>query len=481
MPVSGRPPAPARRPAGPLRAARAVPLALLLMLFLLPGRAAAADPAVSGGRLDWAVKASFLNYVTGPVANGKWALSGGASTVGGSVFRFHSATGSYDPTTGRLSAAFQGGVRFTGHQENGGNALDLSISRLTVKADADGGAALYADVSSKSRQTGQTSAASQARLADLSLKGVSLKGAAGTVTLSQVPATLTSAGATAFGGFYPAGTALDPLTFSVTLKSAPTPTPSATPSTAPSTDPSVAAPAAFTNGALDWGVRRTFRDYVTGSIAQGSWQPTDGAADGGAFFRWTPGRGTWDAATGTLEASFTGAVHFTGLRQGDVLGLDLTFANPRLSVTGGQGRLLADVNGRTPDGSTRTSTATELATFPANALRTENGLLTATDLPLTLTGSGAQAFGSLYPAGTELDPLTFAVALDPAAALPPLPDLGSPAPTPQPHQVAAAPAAATASTGGGPSATTVTVLVLAVLAAAATAATLAVRHRRRRP
>ncbi|MFJ5924408.1 HtaA domain-containing protein [Kitasatospora sp. NPDC092948] len=485
MPVSGRPPAPRSL----LRAALTLPLALLLTLLCLPGRAAAADPAVSGGRLDWAIKASFLNYVTGPVANGKWALSGGASTVGGSVFRFHSATGSYDPATGRLSAAFQGGVRFTGHQENGSNALDLSISRLTVKADPNGSAALYADVSSKSRQTGQTSAASQARLADLSLAGVSLKGASGTVTLDRVPATLTSAGATAFGGFYPAGTALDPLTFSVTLKSAPTPAPSAaTPSeTAPSeTAPTEPAPsetappaaASFSNGALDWGVRRTFRDYVTGSIAQGSWQLSDGAADGGAFFRWTPGRGTWDAATGTLEASFTGAVHFGGLRQGDTLGLDLTFANPRLSVTGGQGRLLADVNGRTPDGSTHASPATELATFPADALRTENGLLTATDLPLTLTGSGAQAFGSLYPAGTELDPLTFAVALDPAATLPPLPDLGSPAPALDPAPVAAATTAADG-TGSGPSTTTVAILAAALLAAAGTGAALVVRRRRR--
>ncbi|MFD8478295.1 HtaA domain-containing protein [Kitasatospora sp. NPDC059673] len=467
MPVSGRPPAPRSR----LRAALTMPLALLLTLLCLPGRAAAAESPVSGGRLDWGIKASFLSYVTGPVANGKWALTGSASTVGGSVFRFHSATGAYDPTTGRLSATFQGGARFTGHQENGGNALDLSISRLTVRSAEDGSAALYADVSSKSRQSGRTSSTEQARLADLSLAGVSLKGASGTVTLSQVPATLTSAGANAFGGFYTAGTALDPLTFSVTLKSAPPSTPPASSSSPSAPSSSTAPPAAtsFSNGALDWGVRRTFRDYVTGSIAQGSWQPTDGAADGGAFFRWTPGHGTWDATTGTLDAAFTGAVHFTGLRQGDTLGLDLTFANPRLTVTHGQGRLLADVNGRTPDGSTRTSPATELATFPATALKAENGLLTATDLPLTLTTSGAQAFGSLYPAGTELDPLTFAIALDPTAPLPPLPDLGSPAPSPAP---------AAARTGnGGPSAT-LTLTALGALLAAATATTLIVRRRR---
>ncbi|MFJ5884578.1 HtaA domain-containing protein [Kitasatospora cineracea] len=482
MPVPGRPPVPPRRPAGRLRAALVLPLALLLALAWLPGRAAAADPAVSGGRLDWGVKQSFLTYLTGPVANGKWALTGGAATVGGSVFRFHSAAGSYDPATGALSAAFQGGVRFTGHPENGGNALDLALSRLTVKAGADGSAALYADVSSKSRESGKTSSTGQARLADLSLSGVSLKNATGTITLSNVPATLTSAGAAAFGGFYTAGTALDPLTFSVTLKSpaaAPTPTPApTTEAPTPSAAPTTAT--ALDRGAFDWGVRRTFRDYVTGSVAQGGWQLGDGAADGGAFFRWTPARGSWDPATGTLDAAFTGTVRFTGLREGDALGLDLTLAGPHLTATGAEGRLTVDVSGRTPDGATHAATATEIATFDASALKTENGLLTATDLPLTLTAAGADAFGHLYPAGTAMDPLTVNLPLTPAATVPPLPDLGAdptPAPTPSATPLTGTPAAAAATSSSG---TAALPAVLAVaLAAAAGGAAYAVRRRKR--
>ncbi|QKW23568.1 HtaA domain-containing protein [Kitasatospora sp. NA04385] len=491
MPVPGRPPVPPRRPAGRLRTALVLPLALLLALVWLPGRAAAADPTVSGGRLDWGIKQSFLTYVTGPIANGKWALTGGAATVGGSVFRFHSATGSYDPSTGALSAAFQGGVRFTGHQENGSNALDLAISHLTVKATAGGDAALYADVSSKSRESGKTSSTSQARLAELSLSGVSLKNATGTITLSNVPATLTSTGASAFGGFYTAGTALDPLTFSVTLKSpaaapSPTPTPSAAPSeTAADPAPSATATGTATNtatafdrGALDWGVRRTFRDYVTGSIAQGGWQLGDGAADGGAFFRWTPARGSWDQDARTLDAAFAGTVRFTGLREGDALGLDLTLANPRLTATGAEGHLTVDVSGRTPDGATRTATATEIATFDASALRTENGLLTATDLPLALTSAGASAFGNLYPAGTEMDPLTVSLPLTADAAVPPLPDLGAaPTPTPSAGPVTTTPTAAAASSS--PSTALVTTLVLALAAAAAAVTTFVVRRRRR--
>ncbi|MEV7782514.1 HtaA domain-containing protein [Kitasatospora sp. NPDC088351] len=471
-----------------LAASLVAALAALLTAALLPFQAAAAEGKVSGGRLDWGIKQSFLTYVTGPIAKGSWGLTGGAATVGGSTFRFHSATGTYDPASGALSAGFSGGVRFTGHQENGVNALDLSVGRITFRAVQGGAAGLYADVSSKSRETGQVSSASQAKLADLSLAGVDLRGAAGTLTLSNVPATLTDAGAKAFGSFYTAGTALDPVTLSVNLPATQpttargTPSPAATtpPATTPAAEPptaqpttgqpSSAAPQAparteFANGALDWGVRRTFRDYVTGSIAKGRWELGGGAADGGAFYRWTPARGGYDAATGELTAAFSGSVRFTGMRSGDGYGLDLTLANPGVTVAGGQGQLVADVSGRTPDGGSQQLTGVRLAVFDAAGLTPEGGLLKAVELPLKLTEEGAKAFGNLYPAGTDMDPLSFAVALDPAAALPPLPDIGSaPAATATPS---AAPVASSASSSGGvPVVAVAGGLLVAALAAA---------------
>ncbi|WP_380278187.1 HtaA domain-containing protein [Kitasatospora purpeofusca] len=494
-------------------------LAALLTVALLPGQAVAAEGRVSGGRLDWGIKQSFLTYVTGPISQGSWSLTGGAATVAGSGFRFHSATGTYDPASGALSAAFSGGVRFTGHQENGANALDLSIGRLTFRATAGGAAGLYADVSSKSRETGQVSSASQAKLADLSLAGVDLRGAAGTLTLGNVPATLTDAGAKAFGGFYTAGTALDPVNLSVNLPAAQpapaaptTPTASTAPtapsaSTAPSAAasepaspsaaPSSTAPAAptdtpapttapaaateFGNGALDWGVRRTFRDYVTGGIAQGRWEPTGGAADGGAFFRWTPAKGTYDPASGALTAAFSGSVRFTGLKSGDAYGLDLTLANPGVTVADGKGVLRADVSGRTPDGAAQQLTGVELATFDPAGLKAEGGLLKAVELPLTLTEPGGKAFGGLYPAGTEMDPLSFAVALDPAAALPPLPDIGSaPAVAPSPSVTPVAATTDAEGSGGVPTAAVVAGGA-AVAALAVTGGLFALRRRRSTP
>ncbi|MFD9690647.1 HtaA domain-containing protein [Kitasatospora sp. NPDC059146] len=479
-------------------------LAALSAVVLSPSPAVAAEGKVSGGRLDWGIRQSFLTYVTGPIAKGSWALTGGAATVGGNTFRFHSANGTYDPATGALTAAFSGGVRFTGHQENGSNALDLSLGRLTFRAAPGGAAGLYADVSSKSKETGQVGTAGQAKLAELSLAGVDLRGAAGTLNLANVPATLTDAGAKAFGNFYQAGTALDPLSLSVNLPAAqPSPAaaaPGATPGTTPGTGqgatPTAASPAAtatqpaaqaparteFGNGALDWGVRRTFRDYVTGTIAQGRWELGGGAADGGAFYRWTPAKGSYDPGTGELTAGFTGTVRFTGLRSGDGYGLDLTLADPAVSVAEGRGRLLADVSGRTPDGATQQLTGVELATFDAAGLKPEGGLLKAVELPLKLADGGAKAFGGLYPAGTEMDPLSFAVALDPAAALPPLPDLGSAPATPAaeatPVSPAASPVAAAAdsSTGGFPVAATAGGAVL--VAAFAVTGGLLLRRRR---
>jgi hypothetical protein len=48
-----------------------------------------------------------------------------------------------------------------------------------------------------------------------------------------------------------------------------------------------------------------------------------------------------------------------------------------------------------------------------------------TEAPTKLTADGAKAFGGMYKAGTEMDPVSLAVALTDSAELPALPDLGS--------------------------------------------------------
>ncbi|MFF9341847.1 MULTISPECIES: HtaA domain-containing protein [unclassified Streptomyces] len=454
-------------PSRPCRAL-AVTLFAALLAALVPAAGARAESRpVQGGRLDWGIKSSFQGYVTGPVAQGNWSLTGGAATVG-SQYRFHSARGSYDPATGAFEAAFTGGVRFTGHRgADGTNELDLTISRPRIRIRGGTGT-LYADMASKAKDTGRMTVRSRVPLATLGLGGVDMRGGTSPVSLANVPATLTAQGATAFAGYYPAGTALDPVSLTVDVRTA---APAASPTTAPAATPSAtpkpqATARALRAAAVDWGVRRTFREYVTGAIAQGEWTLADGAQDGGALFRFPSGTGRYDPAAGTLDASFAGSVRFTGTH------LDLTLARVAVTVTGGTGTLAADVTS-----AGKTEKAVPLVTFAAGRLAPENGLAVVTEAPATLTEGGARAFGGMYKAGTAMDPVSLAVSTDPAVALPALPDLGSdptttpsaaasPAPSATPS-ASAAPVAAASSDSGAPAA------VYAGIAAAVLAAALA--------
>lgn len=414
--------------------ALAVTLFAALLAALVPAVTAHAESRpVQGGRLDWGIKSSFQSYVTGPIAQGSWSLTGGAATVG-SLYRFHSAQGAYDPATGAFEAAFSGGVHFTGHRKaDGTNELDLTIGRPRIRIQGGAGT-LYADMTSKAKGSGALTVRSQVPLATLNLGGVDMRGATGPVSLANVPTTLTAQGATAFAGYYPAGTALDPLSLTVDVRTASPSSAAPTASPKPKPTATATAGAALHTAAVDWGVRRTFREYVTGTIAQGKWALADGAQDGGALFRFPSGKGTYDPAAGTLDAAFAGSVRFTGTH------LDLTLGEVTVRVTGGTGTLAADVTS-----SGKTEKAVPLVTFAAGRLAPKDGLAVVTEAPATLTEGGARAFGGMYKAGTAMDPVSLAVSVDEAAALPALPDLGS-EPTTPPSAKPAPTAASTTAT-----------------------------------
>ncbi|MFD5424573.1 HtaA domain-containing protein [Streptomyces sp. NPDC127084] len=461
------------RPGRPVRALVAALFLALAGAVLPAGVAHAESRTVQGGRLDWGIKSSFQSYVTGPIAHGSWKLTGGAATVGGSQYRFHSASGSYDPDTGAFTARFAGGVHFLGHRAaDGSHALDLAISRPTVRISGGSGT-LYADMTNKAKGSGKTTTSAQVPLASLDLSGIDMRGGGSPIGLSGIPATLTSRGATAFAGYYPAGTALDPVTLSVDVRTAaPARQPSQPASPRPQLPEATAArppQGAFRDAAVDWGIRRTFREYVTGPIAKGSWVLGAGAQNGGALFRFPRGKGTYDPGGQTLDADFTGTVRFTGT------GLDLTLGRIAVTVRGGRGSLSADVR---RDG--RTDRAVPLITFPVRDFAAKSGLAVVTEAPATLTAEGAKAFGSLYKAGTAMDPVSLAVALDAQTRLPALPDLGSDTATSAPKAKATAPAESStrARSSSGTGALTVTGIGAGVLIAAAIAG-YAVRRRTR--
>ncbi|WP_097975780.1 HtaA domain-containing protein [Streptomyces sp. gb14] len=467
------------------RSSRALAVALLAVLLgaLLPAATAqAASRTVQGGRLDWGIKSSFQSYVTGPIANGSWSLTGGAATVGGSQFRFHSATGSYDPDSGAFSSGFSGGVHFTGHKKaDGSNELDLTISRPTIRISGGSGV-LHADMVSKERGTGKVSNRSQVPLAKLGLGGINMKGGSTPIALTNVPTTLTAEGASAFAGYYTEGTPLDPVSLSVDTKGAAEPKPSAPDEKKDEGGKKDKAKkdeekaGRFEDAAVDWGVRRTFREYVTGSIGQGKWTLADGAEDGGALFRFPQGKGTYDAKKETLDAEFGGSIRFTGAHD-----LDLKFAAVTVAVTKGEGTLSADV---TSEG--KTTKDVPIVTFEAEDFAPKDGLAALTEAPAALTAEGSKAFGSMYKAGTAMDPVSLAVTVDEKAQLPALPDLGSePTAAAEPTEKAAekpsaAPAAASSDSGPG-AGTWAAIGGGALLLLGAVAAFFALRRRSARP
>ncbi len=155
-------------------------------------------PTVPGGSLRWAISSSFVNYITGDIAQGQITVSGGATRSGGQ-FQFGQASGStFNPETGIGAVSYVGAVRFTGHH----GVLDVTIRNPRIVITSASSAVLYV-----------TSGGSQVAFATLNLSAGTKTTNNGAVTFTAVPATLTSAGQNqVFAGY---GTSLNPLTFTI--------------------------------------------------------------------------------------------------------------------------------------------------------------------------------------------------------------------------------------------------------------------------
>jgi hypothetical protein len=178
-----------------------------LVLEIAP--AAQVGCAVVGAELQWGFKESFRAYIDGSIANGEWATADGASYET-PLFTWANGNGGYDTTTEDADLAFTGSVRFTGH----GGLLDTTIADPRVVIDGDR-ATLLLDVTGTT-QSGEPVAQAGVEFADLDLAAAERGGGGDLVAFSGIPATLTAAGAAAFGT-YPEGEALDPLDLRITL------------------------------------------------------------------------------------------------------------------------------------------------------------------------------------------------------------------------------------------------------------------------
>ncbi|MET0854838.1 MAG: HtaA domain-containing protein, partial [Microterricola sp.] len=178
------------------------------IVLTIPERTVAGSCAVSGATLDWGFKASFLAYISSGIASGGWELSGGTTEADG-LFHWADGSGSIDAETGSGLVNYTGGIRFTGHD----GALDTTIANPRIELVSATEGYLVLDVTGTTQQ-GEPIAAQAVRFGSLALGDGSLQVTETGITGTDIAAELTDAGAAAFGT-YPAGDALDPVSFTL--------------------------------------------------------------------------------------------------------------------------------------------------------------------------------------------------------------------------------------------------------------------------
>jgi len=237
-----------------------------------------------------------------------------------------------------------------------------------------------------------------------------------------------------------------------------------------------------TSASITWGFKESFRSYISGSIARGSWEAIDGATYTTPSFEWAGGTGTVAADGTAATVAFPGGIRFTGH---DGL-LDTTIAHPTLEVTPGGVRLLLDVAGVSMDhamaGDPTVDTVTQAPFVTVDVAAVQQAragdlvTISAVDAATAVTEEGFAAFGS-YPAGTAFDPLTFTVTAQCAAPTAPAAPADTAAAAPEPTHTSDAALVATRDTVG-PGGVIATIVGAIVVAAAGTGAVFFIRRRR---
>lgn len=156
---------------------------------------------------------------------------------------------------------------------------------------------------------------------------------------------------------------------------------------------------------LGWGVRDSFRNYVRGGIANGSWE-LNGTSYSSDAFNWSNGTGTFKGGKGSI--SFSGSVRFTG-HHGI---LDTTIANPRLEINGNTGTLYATMNSNDSSGKATNYGEVALLKVDLSGLQSSADAVSVNGAATALTAEGAKAFAGFYEAGKDMAPLSFSAAIN---------------------------------------------------------------------
>jgi len=160
---------------------------------------------------------------------------------------------------------------------------------------------------------------------------------------------------------------------------------------------------------MTWGVKESFRAYLSGAIAKGEWQ-TEGDVSYATPEFVVNGSSGWLRSDGTSgELLAEGSIRFLG--HGGIL--DQTLSSPAVDISGDSLALIFDVEGDTQEGLSVGSDAVRFAEASVRAdINADAGLWRVEQAPTVLTSEGAEAFGT-YPAGEQMDPVSIEVSVEP--------------------------------------------------------------------
>ncbi|WP_049361833.1 HtaA domain-containing protein [Rothia mucilaginosa] len=421
---------------------------------------------VESGTLSWDIRESFLKYLTG-FAHGSVNVEGMEKTAAGG-FKYTQASGVYNPETKTGQINFAGTAEFTGHNGqlkstiknmrlvvvNGKGTLVADVDALTrdgKSVSKTGLAIAEVDLSGASVKDGVFSAqnaavaltaegsdvlfAGQYRGADNTMAPLSFsvklseQTAENTVEVPRVSENKSSdnkgsengssdnsssnssgnSGANGSGSNGSAGTSGSVSNGGSSSNGSVSNNP-AQPVCVPVTrtrevQEQGASDGTIKSANLGWGVRDSFRNYVRGGIANGSWE-LDGTSYSSDAFNWSNGTGTFKNGKGSI--SFSGSVRFTG-HHGI---LDTTIANPRLEINGNSGTLYATMNSNDPSGKATNYGEVALLKVDLSGLQSSADAVSVNGAATTLTAEGAKAFAGFYEAGKDMAPLSFSAAIN---------------------------------------------------------------------
>lgn len=421
---------------------------------------------VESGTLSWDIRESFLKYLTG-FAHGSVNVEGMEKTAAGG-FKYTQASGVYNPETKTGQINFAGTAEFTGHNGqlkstiknmrlvvvNGKGTLVADVDALTrdgKSVSKTGLAIAEVDLSGASVKDGVFSAqnaavaltdegsdvlfAGQYRGADNAMAPLSFsvklseRTAENTVEVPRVSENKSSdnkgsengssdnsssnssdnSGANGSGSNGSAGTSGSVSNGGSSSNGSVSNNP-AQPVCVPVTrtrevQEQGASDGTIKSANLGWGVRDSFRNYVRGGIANGSWE-LNGTSYSSDAFNWSNGTGTFKGGKGSI--SFSGSVRFTG-HHGV---LDTTIANPRLEINGNSGTLYATMNSNDPSGKATNYGEVALLKVDLSGLQSSADAVSVNGAATALTAEGAKAFAGFYDAGKDMAPLSFSAAIN---------------------------------------------------------------------